>query len=272
MLESAHMLVDTHAHLTMPELARDLPGVLERAGASGVGSIVCVGVDLASSRRTAEMAERHPELVAAVGVHPNDCADLPSDWIEDLRSLAVLPRVVAIGEIGLDYYRQNTPRDLQRTVFERQLELAAELSLPVIVHNRASDADVTATLAEWSLGLPAAHPRGVLHCFSSGRAVLDAVLAGGFRVSFAGPVTYPNGKLAAEMAAATPGDRLLLETDSPYLAPHPHRGKRNEPAMVRLIAERVAELRGESIEQTIARTSENALHLFGSAIGAGPGE
>lgn len=257
------MLVDTHAHLTMAELADDVPGVLARAASAGVEAIVCAGIDIRSSRDAVLLAHRHPQVRAAVGVHPNDCSDLDPGWLEELRSLCSLPEVVAIGEIGLDYYRQYTPPPLQREILERQLDLAAELGKPVVVHNRNADQDVVSVLTGWSAGLGEGHPRGVLHCFSGDRDMLDAVVAAGFHVSFGGPITYQNGKKAAEMAAAAPWDRLLLETDSPYLSPHPHRGKRNEPAMVRLVAERMAEIKGETLGKTVEITGRNATRLFG---------
>ena len=265
MLQSGSMLVDTHAHLTMAELADDIPGVLARASSAGVEAIVCVGIDLKSSREACVMARRHPLVRATVGVHPNDCSDLDSHWLDDLRSLASAQDVVAIGEIGLDYYRQRTGHDLQQEVFRKQLDLAAELDMPVVVHNRDADEDVASILRDWSSSLADGHPRGVLHCFSGDRGLLDAVISAGFHVSFGGPITYSNGKKAAEMAAAAPWNRLLLETDSPYLAPHPYRGKRNEPALVRLIAERLADLKGETVAKTIEITGRNAARLFGLA-------
>jgi TatD DNase family protein len=257
------MLVDTHAHLTLAELAEDLPDVLRRAASAGVSAIVCVGIDLESSRGAVELAERHPEISATVGVHPNDCTDLRAAWLEDLRTLAARPGVVAIGEIGLDYCRNRAPRDVQQRILLDQLDLAAEMGLPVVVHDRDAHSDVAEVLQQWSAGLPSGHPRGVLHCFSGDRDLMDAGTTAGFYVSFGGPITYHNAKKAVEMAAAAPWDRLLVETDSPYLSPHPYRGKRNEPAFVRLIAERIAEIRGETVERTVEITGHNAAILFG---------
>ncbi len=257
------MLVDSHAHLMMAEFAPDLPAVLERAAEAGVATIVCVGVDLPSSREAVEMAQRYPEVVAAVGVHPNEGADLPPGWLEELRALAVMPRVVALGEMGLDYYRQRTGRERQRELFEAQLELSRELGLPVVVHNREADADLAEILVEWAGSLPAQHPRGVLHCFSGDLPMMNSCCGAGFYVSFAGPITYRNAGRSAQMAAAAPRDQLLVETDSPYLAPHPHRGRRNEPAYVRLVAERMATLRNESFDEIVEDTGRNAARLFG---------
>lgn len=256
------MLVDTHAHLTMPEFAPDLPAVLERALSAGVSAIVSVGVDLPSSREAVDLAQRRREVVATVGIHPNDCAGLEPGWLDRLRALAGEPRVVAIGEIGLDYYRQRTGRPRQREVFQAQLGLAGELGLPVVVHNREAGPDVADILVAWSAGLPAQHPRGVLHCFSGDVPLMEKCCEAGFYVSFAGPITYRNAKRSLEVAAAAPQDRLLIETDSPFLAPHPYRGKRNEPALVRIVAERMAELRGESLDQMSEITRRNASRLF----------
>lgn len=260
------MLVDTHAHLTMPELIGDLAGVLQRAAEAGVSAIVSVGIDLESSRQAIGLASQNSQLFAAVGVHPNDCSNLDPEWLRQLRDLARAPRVVAIGEIGLDYYRNRVPREQQLGVFQAQLELAGELGLPVIIHDRAADDDVAKILQQWSSSLPSQHPRGVLHCFSGDSDLISAGTGAGFYVSFAGPITYLNGRKAAEMAAAAPWDRLLVETDSPYLAPHPHRGKRNEPAFVRLIVERLAEIRGETSERTVEITGRNAAKLFGLEV------
>lgn len=247
----------------MAEFAADLPDVLDRAAAAGVAAIVCVGVDLPSSRDAVQLARRHPGVVATVGVHPNECAELPPDWLEELRALAGAPEVVALGEMGLDYYRWRTGRERQREVLEAQLDLARDLSLPVVVHNRLADGDLVEILAGWAASLPERHPRGVLHCFSGDLALMGRCSGAGFYLSFAGPITYRNAGVVAEAAAAAPRDRLLVETDSPYLAPHPYRGKRNEPAHVRLVAERMAALRGESLEAIIEITGRNAAGLFG---------
>lgn len=246
----------------MLERDQELPSVLQRASNAAVAATVCPGVDLPSSREAVDLARLHPCVRAAVGVHPNDCADLSPGWVDRLRSLAAEPEVVAIGEIGLDYYRQDTASELQRTVLEAQLDLAAELGLPVVIHNREADVDLAKILHNWVAGLPVDHPRGVLHCFSSDRAFMEGCCAMGFYISFAGPITYRNAGKIVETAAATPRDRLLVETDSPYLAPHPYRGKPNEPAYVRLVVERLAEIRQESLDDMIEATGQNAARLF----------
>jgi TatD DNase family protein len=246
----------------MLEFAQELPSVLQRASDAAVSAIVCPGVDLPSSREAVDLARLHPCVRAAVGIHPNDCADLPPDWVDRLRVLAAEPEVVAIGEVGLDNYRQHTKSDLQRAVLEAQLDLAAELDLPVVIHNREADLELAEILHKWVAALPARHPRGVLHCFSGDRVFMERFCAMGFYISFAGPITYRNAGKIVETAAATPRDRLLVETDSPYLAPHPHRGKRNEPAYVRLVAERLADIRQEGLDGVIEATGQNAARLF----------
>jgi len=257
------MLVDSHAHLTMPDYAPDLPSVLDRAAKTGVSYIVCVGVDLASSRESIELAERNPGVVATVGVHPNDSDQLPSNWLAELRALSAHPRVVALGEIGLDYYRMRVAKNRQRDVFRAQLELAGELGLPVVVHNREASADIFEMLSKWAEKLSAEHPRGVLHCFSGDLDMMRGCCAAGFFVSFAGPITYTNAGSIAQIVPLVPADCLLVETDSPYLSPHPFRGRRNEPANVRLVAEKVATIRGESVDRIIEQTGQNADRLFG---------
>ena len=240
--------------------------MLQRAAEAGVAAVVCVGIDLASSRQAVDIAGRYPQVAATAGVHPNDCAELPAGWLDELRALARIRRVVAIGEIGLDYYWKRVERDRQREVLQAQLDLARELSLPVVVHNREAGDDLTDILLEWAAGLPAGHPRGVLHCFSGDRELMDSCCSAGFFVSFAGPITFSNSGETAEIVAAAPRDRLLIETDSPYLAPHPHRGRQNEPSLLRLVAERMAELRGESFGEIADVTSRNAERLFGPGI------
>lgn len=256
-------MVDTHAHLTMPELMADLPAVLDRARVAGVAAIITVGIDLNSSEEAVRLAQAHTGVFAAVGIHPNDAGELPADWQDRLTALASRPGVVALGETGLDYYRDRVGRDRQRELFRFQLDLARRLGLPVIVHNREASAEVGSILTEWSAELDPGHPRGVLHCFSGDQSLMDSCCAAGFFVSFAGPITYRNAKYAPDLVRAAPVDRLLVETDSPYLAPHPHRGKANEPALVWLVAQRVAELRGETLEQVVSTTGRNAAALFG---------
>lgn len=253
------MLVDTHAHLMDTAFAGDLPAVLDRAAAAGVVAMVCVGYDEASSEAAVDLAERYPQLVAAVGVHPNASGSArPGAW-ERIEELSKHPRVVGIGETGLDNFRKRTPPSVQQEWFQRHLDLAARRDLPVIVHNRDADAEVGPILLEWARTTGG---RGVLHCFSGDDRMLEAGLEAGFTVSIAGPLTYKNAGGLPGRAQRVPLDRLVVETDCPYLPPHPHRGQRNEPAMVRLTATRLAELQGVSLEELGAATTENARRLF----------
>ena len=255
------MLVDTHAHLMDTAFANDLPAVLERAAAAGVVAMVCVGYDESSSAAAIALAERFPQIVAAVGIHPNSSGAARPGAFERIEQLARHPRVVGIGETGLDNYRKRTPPAVQRDWFRRHLDLAARLDLPVIVHNREADDEVGPMLLEWSRETGG---YGVLHCFSGDDAMLTAGLDAGFAVSFAGPVTYKNAGQLPLRAQRVPLDRIVVETDCPYLPPHPHRGQRNEPAHVRLTATRLAELHGIPLEQIERATTENARRLFPS--------
>lgn len=241
----------------MPAFDADRDAVLDRARGSGVTRIMIPGIDLASSRRAVALAEAHPEIYAAVGVHPHEAETLGPTELNDLRALAAHPKVRAIGEIGLDYYRDRSPREAQRQALAQQLDLAGELGLPVIVHNRDAFADVLAALAGWP-----GQRRGVLHSFSGDRAQLSEALAAGFYIGITGPITFPKAHELRAVAAAAPAARLLIETDAPYLTPAPRRGQRNEPAYVRRVAETLAEVRGENLAEVAAQTSANAAALF----------
>ena len=253
------MLVDTHAHLMDTAFANDLPAVLERAAAAGVVAMVCVGYDENSSVAAVALAERYPQIVAAVGIHPNSSGAARPGAFERIEQLARHPRVIGIGETGLDNYRKRTPPEVQRDWFKRHLDLAARRNLPVVVHNREADAEVGPMLLDWSRETGG---RGVLHCFSGDDTMLAAGLEAGFTVSFAGPVTYKNAGDLARRAQRVPLDRVVVETDCPYLPPHPHRGQRNEPALVHLTAARLAELHGVPLAQIEHATTENARRLF----------
>ena len=250
-------LTDTHAHLDFPQFDDDREEVIARALAAGVGIIINVGTDLASSRRAVTLAEAYPQIYAAVGVHPHDAKTLTDEALAELGELARHPKVVAIGEIGLDFYRDLSPRNVQREAFERQLALAQELGKPVIIHDREAHAEVMAILRRWP-GL-----RGVLHCFSGDLDMAHEAIEMGFYISVAGPVTFKNARRLPEIVRQLPLERLLIETDCPYLAPHPYRGRRNEPAYVRLVAQKVAELKGMSLERVARVTTANARQLFG---------
>lgn len=253
------MIVDTHAHLTLDGLREDLPGVLGRARDAGVGAIITVGIDADDSRAAVELARASDGVWATVGVHPHDVRELDDAVLDDLAELARADEVVAWGEIGLDFYRNRSPRELQRKWFREQVERAKQLDLPVVIHDRDAHAETLAVLRETAdSGL-----RGVFHCFSGDRALAREVLGLGFHLSVPGPVTYPKNDELRRVVAEMPLDRLLLETDCPFLAPQPVRGKRNEPAHIVHIAAAVAQVRGLEVAD-VARITTRASHdLFG---------
>jgi TatD DNase family protein len=261
------VLADTHCHLDFSSFDADRDQVLARGREAGVARVLNPGVDLASSRAAVDLAESRSQVYAAVGVHPNEANSWSEDALIHLRQLARSPAVVAIGEIGLDYYRDRAPRELQKRVFQEQLALATELELPVIIHNRQAGADILDILSAWRAGLvaagaPLAARPGVLHSFSAGlEAALHAIDLN-FYIGITGPVTFRNAPDLQQVVAELPLDHLLVETDAPFLAPHPYRGKRNEPAYVRLVAEKIAELHSESFESVSQSTSANAQRLF----------
>jgi len=255
-------LIDSHAHLDFSQFDRDRAQVLERAWAAGLAAIVNAGADLPSSRAGVELARKEARVFAAVGFHPHDAKDLTADALTELESLARSPKVVAIGEIGLDFYRDLSPRPVQRKAFEAQLALASKLGKPVIVHDRDAHGEVMAILREWARAFPRSE-KGVLHCFSGDLEMAQEAVQMGFLVSIAGPITYSNSRRPTEIAAALPLEKLLIETDCPYLTPHPHRGKRNEPAYVALVAQAVAQHRGIPVAEVARATTANAARLFG---------
>lgn len=252
-------LVDTHCHLDMNAYQADLEQVLSQAAARGVGRIITVGIDPASSARAVALAEKYPGVSATVGIHPHNLAELNDDSLTGLRELAGHPKVVAFGEIGMDLHYDYFPADLQRNCFARQVELAKALALPLVVHDRDAHEPVLAVLRE-----AGPFPRGgVMHCFSGDAALAEAVLELGFYVSVPGVVTFAKSAMLQEAILHTPLDRLLLETDGPYLAPEPRRGRRNEPALLLFTAARVAELKEVTLAELAAATTANAEKLFG---------
>ena len=257
-------LVDTHCHLNISAFAADLPAVLQRAQAANVSTIVVPAIDLAGCREALQLAKRNAGVYCALGMHPNSASEYDEAALRQIRGLAVDARVVAIGEIGLDYYWDKAPRQQQQSAFEAQLELAAELGLPVIVHNRDSTADVLAALEAWTATLPDGLRQrpGVMHSFSGEIGDAERALAAGFYLGFTGPITFKNAAETRAVAAATPLDRLLIETDAPYLAPQPRRGKRNEPALLPLVNAKLAEVHGVTPGQMARQTSHNARRLF----------
>jgi TatD DNase family protein len=234
-------MIDSHCHLDFPDFDQDRDQVLARAVEAGVTTIINPGTDLESSRRALALAGRYGNVYAAVGVHPHDASTLDRQILAELHQLASHPKVVAIGEIGLDYYRDLSPRAQQRAAFEAQLSLAADLDLPVIIHQRESADDVMAALRDWATG---GHPGCVLHAFSGDGAMADEAVSLGFFIGVGGPLTFKNARRLPEIVTGLPLSCLVVETDAPYLAPHPYRGKRNEPAYVALVVKRLAELRG----------------------------
>lgn len=256
------MLIDSHAHLDDAQLATERDGVLQRAAAAGVSAIITVGTDPGSWHAALDLvAQPAPvTLYVALGLHPNS-ATLWSDEVQqELRALLHESKVLALGEIGLDYYRDRAPRAAQHRALEAQLALAAEVGRPIVVHNRDAHADLLAILGAWVARLP--DPPGVMHCFSGDLAFARRCLDLGFRLSFAGPLTYRNADSLRVVARAVPLDALLVETDAPYLAPVPYRGQRNEPAYLRATAEALAAVRGEPFENVAAATTRTAARLF----------
>lgn len=268
------MLTDTHCHLNFDSFDTDRPAVVARAQAAGVTRILNPGVDLSSSQSAVLMASGFESVFAAVGVHPNDAQTWCEESLADLKRLARQTKVVAIGEIGLDYYWDRTPVSLQRAILELQLDLAAELGLPVIIHVRDKSPDdmpamrdILSILKDWTVYLAInnsvlAQNPGVLHSFSGDKSAASDASKLNFRIGITGPVTYKKADRLRDVVASIPDEFLLVETDAPYLTPHPYRGERNEPALVRFVAEKIALIRQVSIETITETTTLNAERLF----------
>ncbi len=253
------MLIDTHCHLGAEAFAADVAEVLDRAWAAGVAHVIVVGESPEAAARALSLVDTYPRLSATAGLHPHEASRWTADSEDWLAGLLRDPRVVAAGEMGLDYHYDHSPRDRQREVFDRQLALARAAGKPAVIHAREADDDVAAVLSN--------HPGAtvVLHSFSSGPSLLRTALDRGHYLSFSGMITFKNwGR--DDMLRAIPADRLLVETDAPYLAPVPHRGRRNEPAFVRQTAEQLARVRGVSPEQFIQETGANARRVFGGRV------
>ncbi len=281
------MLIDTHAHLDFSDFGNELDAILARAAAAGVTRVITIGTTVEGSRRAIAIAERFPNVFATVGVHPSNADEANDNCIAELRALAAHPRVVALGELGLDYHRLpsrqmlepqpawisetpfNDPREIegsirdgayksrQTDVFQQQLELAAELGLNVVIHERDAWEDTVAMLAPYAGRL-----RAVFHCFGKSIEQARTLIDQGHLVSFTGIVTFKNAQIVQDTAAQIPGDAFMVETDCPYLAPVPHRGKRCEPAFTRIVAEKIAALRGETLDTLAARTTKAAETFF----------
>jgi TatD DNase family protein len=244
-------------HLHVPQFDGDRAAAIERATAAGVARMVEIGYDLESSHAAVALAARDARIFAVVGIQPHYAGQASDEWLAEVRRLAAHPRVVAIGEIGLDYYHDRAPHDAQERLFRAQLALARELRKPVVIHSRDAQADMVRILCDAARG-----QSGIMHSFSGDWAYAEACLEVGFMLSFSGPVTFAKATELHEVARRTPLDRILTETDSPYLTPHPLRGKRNQPANVRFVAERLAELRGMGLEELAGVVWANANQIF----------
>jgi TatD DNase family protein len=268
------LLVDTHCHLNFDWFDSDRQAVLQRAQDAGLTHILNPGIDVVSSRQALGLASASPLVYSAVGVHPNDALTWNASTLDDLRNLAQSPRVVAIGEIGLDYYRDRAAADVQRRVFTAQLALAAERGLPVVIHirnagpqDRRAGQEVLGILEEWAAGLERqAHPlvgrAGVLHSYSEDVLLAQRAIELGFYIGITGPVTFRKADDLRQVVASLPLERLLIETDSPFLTPHPHRGERNEPAYVRYVAEKIAQIKNLTLDMVAQATTANAVRIF----------
>ncbi len=252
------MLFDSHAHLDDGRFENDIDDILKRAKENGVDYILNPGANLNTSIRAVNLAEKYDMIYAAVGVHPHDVKDMDKDTIEILRALSKREKVVAIGEIGLDFYYDHSPRDDQRRWFKEQIKLAKEVSLPIIIHDRDAHGEIFDILKENKAGDMGC----VMHCYSGSVELAREYIKMGVYISLAGPVTFKNAKKTYEVAKEIPLEWLLVETDSPYLTPMPYRGKRNEPAYVRFVAEKIAEAKGVSLEEVARVTTSNTKKLF----------
>lgn len=249
------MLTDTHCHLYYKDLKNDIQAVLDRASQLGVNRFICVGTNLVDSRICLELAKKHKPIYASVGIHPHDSKGVPIDYLDQIKELLEFNKMIAIGEIGLDYFRNISKPEIQIRVFREQMELAESLGKPVIFHNREADEDVLKILSDFS------SVTGVAHCFSSDQQTAKKLLDMGYYISFSGNLTFKNSHLP-KIAEKLPLDRLLVETDSPYLSPVPYRGKPNEPGRTRFVAEKLAEVHNVSLEIIAKKTSENVNRLF----------
>lgn len=252
------MFIDTHVHLNADQYEEDVDEVIARAVDAGVTKMIVVGFDRKTINKAMELTERYSFIYAVVGWHPVDaidCTEADLKWIE---SLAAHPKVVGIGETGLDYHWDKSPKDVQQKLFRKQIQLAKKVKLPIIIHNRDATADVVRILKEEE----AKETGGIMHCFGGSVETAKECINMNFMISLGGPVTFKNAKTPKEVATEIPLSNLLIETDAPYLAPHPYRGKRNEPVYVTLVAEEIAKLKGISIEEVAVATTENARSLF----------
>ena len=251
------MVIDSHVHLEMREFDGDRDAVVQRAIDAGVEAMITIGTNVADCRKAVDIAKRYSAVYAAIGIHPHDAIEISGNTYDILRKLALKPKVVAFGEIGLDFFRNLSPRDIQIRRFGELLDLAVEMDLPVIIHDRDAHDQTIRMLKHW-----AGKRRGVIHCFSGDTVMAMQCLDMGFYISIAGPVTYPKSDKLAEVIRKVPLDRLLVETDAPYLTPQPHRGKRNESTYVLYTARRIADIKGIPLEEVGKVTTDNVRKLF----------
>lgn len=252
------MLFDTHAHINDKQFAEDREEMLQRAKDAGVSRLVVIGCDAEGITSAIELAEKYDFVYAAIGWHPVDAIDMTDVDLDRIEELSSHPKVVAIGEMGLDYHWDKSPKGIQKDVLRKQIQLAKRVKLPIIIHNREATQDIIPILKEEN----ADEVGGIMHCYSDEADLVQEFLDMNFYISLGGPVTFKNAKAPKEVAKMVPADRLLIETDCPYLAPHPNRGKRNEPAYVKLVAEQIAELRGMGYEELAELTMRNAERLY----------
>ena len=256
------MLIDSHVHLDDSRYSNDRDQVFQRASDSGIEAFVTIGCDLATSQSAVQLGESHDNVFSTIGVHPHESKEILNTWYDEFRQLAQHPKVVAYGEIGLDYYYDHSPREVQRQRFREQIQLAKELELPIVIHTREAQEDTITILKEEG----AANVGGVFHCFSGDRCLAKDALDLGFYLSFSGVITFKNASSLREIIKTVPLDRIMVETDCPYLTPVPHRGKRNEPAFVRYVAKTIADLLGNgspsSFEEIAYATAQNTKRLF----------
>ncbi len=255
------MLVDSHAHIGEPRFDMDRDKVMERAREAGVSLVIDVGSDLESSKKAIGLTQRYGEVYAVIGFHPHNASKMMNGDLERLAELTQQPKVVAIGEIGLDFYRNLSPRDTQIEAFKRQLQLTEKLGLPVVIHSRDAQQEVLGILTDWAERSEQDKPLGVLHCFSGDTDLAERYIEMGFLISIAGPVTYRNSH-AVEIARAIPLEKLVVETDCPYLAPYPYRGRRNEPSYLSFTVEKIGQIRDIPSDVVAEHTARNAIQLF----------
>ena len=250
--------IDTHVHLNADQYDEDLQEVIERALEAKVEKMIVIGFDRITIERAMKLIEDYDFIYAVIGWHPVDAIDCTDEDLVWIEQLAKHPKVVGIGETGLDYYWDKSPKDVQQHWFRKQIQLAQKLNLPIIIHNRDATGDVVRILQEEN----AASVGGIMHCFGGSVETARICIDMNFMISLGGPVTFKNAKQPKEVAKEIPLEHLLIETDAPYLAPHPYRGKRNEPALVTLVAEEIARLKELSVDEVAAKTTENALKFF----------